>query len=136
MMEMFYSAWEKTCSDVDNEQTFTSNKMTLVFDGSEEHLASKKLMDLVEEQILLFWEQLSKSTAPTTIKELRSKITKPEGVRYNPKRGEAPIGSNTNDEVSKKTTTNVLPSVLSCNLDILNEIDQITKKAKKLTQTN
>ena len=182
MMEMFYSAGEKTCSDVDNEQTFKSNMMTLVFDGTEEHLASKKLMNLVEEQILIFWEQLLKSTAPATIKELRSKITKPEGVRYNPKRGEAlidegcelfdadggsleadeeinsdnnlsdseatetadmninddvsTVGSNNNDEVSKKTTTKVLPSALSCNLDILNEIEQITKKAKKLTQAN
>ena len=49
MMEMFYSAEEKTCSDVDSEQTFKSNMMTLVFDGTEEHLASKKLMNLAEE---------------------------------------------------------------------------------------
>ena len=41
MMEMFYNAWEKTCSDVDNEQTFKSNMMTLAFDGSEDRLASK-----------------------------------------------------------------------------------------------
>ena len=47
MMEMFYDAREKTCSDVDNEQTFKSNMMTLAFDGSEDHLASKKLTDLV-----------------------------------------------------------------------------------------
>ena len=29
MMEMFYNAWEKTCSYVENEQIFKSNMMTL-----------------------------------------------------------------------------------------------------------
>ena len=53
MMEMFYNAWEKTCSDVDNEQTFKSNMMTLAFDGSEDHFASKKLMDLVGEMLII-----------------------------------------------------------------------------------
>ena len=84
MMEMFYNAWEKTCSDVDNEQTFNSNMMTLAFDGSGDHFASKKLMDLVGE-MLIFREQLLTSTALATIKKRRSEITKPEGVRYSPK---------------------------------------------------
>ena len=164
----------ETCSDGDNEQTFKSNMMTLAFDGSEDHIASKKLMILVEEEMLIFREQLLTSTAPATTKELRSKITKPEGVRYNPKKGEAPIdkgcelfdaddgslekneevnsdnnlsdsepsetadmnvnndvsvvGSNSNDEVSKETTTNDLPYG---NLGILNEIDHIVKKGKE-----
>ena len=142
--------------------------MTFAFDGSEDHLASKKLKDLVGEEMLILREQLLKSTAPATIKELHSKITKAKGVRYNPKKGEAPIdegcelfdiddgslesneeinsdnnlsdseatetadmnvnddvsavGSSSNDEVSKETTTNELPSALSCNLGILNEI--------------
>ena len=65
--------------------------MTLAFDGSEDHLASKKLMNLVGEEMVIFREQLLKSTAPATIKEFRSKITKIEGVRYNPKKGEALI---------------------------------------------
>ena len=81
MMEMFYNAWEKTCSDVDNEQIFKSNMMALDFNGSDDHLDSKKLMDLVGEEMLIFGEQLLKSTAPAAIKELHSKITKPEGVR-------------------------------------------------------
>ena len=29
MMKMFYNAWEKTCSYVDNEEIFKSNMMTL-----------------------------------------------------------------------------------------------------------
>ena len=150
--------------------------MTLAFDGSEDHLASKKLMNLVGEEMAIFREQLLKSTAPATIKEFRSKITKLEGVWYNPKKGEAlidegcelfdadggsleedeeiksdnnlsdseatetadmnvndvsTVGSNSNNEVSKKTTTNQLPSALSCSLGILNEIDQIVKKGKE-----
>ena len=120
--------------------------------------------------------ELLKSTAPAAIKELHSKITKPEGVRYNPKKGEAPIdegcelfdtngsfeedeeinsdnklsdsegtetadmnvnddvtavGSNFNDEVSKETNTNEIPSAPSCNLGIVNEIDQIVKKGRE-----
>ena len=150
--------------------------MALDFNGSDDHLDSKKLMDLVGEEMLIFGEQLLKSTAPAAIKELHSKITKPEGVRYNRKKGEAPIdegcelfdaddgsleedekinndnnlpdsetteiagmnvnddvstiGSNSNDEVSKETV-NELPRALSCNLGILNEIDQIVKKGKE-----
>ena len=164
----------ETCSDGDNEQTFKSNMMTLAFDGSEDHIAS---VVLVEEEMLIFREQSLTSTAPATTKELRSKITKPEGVRYNPEKDEAPIdegcdlfdaddgslekneeinsdnnlsdsepsetadmnvnndvsavGSNSNDEVSKETTTNELPNALSCNLGILNEIDHIVKKGKE-----
>ena len=41
--------------------------------------------------MLIFREQLLKSTTPATIKELRSKIKKTEGVWYNSKKGEAPI---------------------------------------------
>ena len=86
MMEMFYDAREKTCSDVDNEQTFKSNMMTLAFDGSEDHLASKKLTDLVGEEMPIFRKHLLKSTTTALFKELRSTITKSEGVRYNPKK--------------------------------------------------
>ena len=49
--------------------------MTLALDGSEDHFASKRVMDLVGKEMLVFREQLLKSTAPATIKELHSKIT-------------------------------------------------------------
>ena len=91
MVEMFYNAWEKTCSDVDNQQTFKSNMMTLIFDESGDHLASKKLMSFVGEEMLIFREQLLNSTAPGTIKELPSKIPKHEGVRYYSKKGEVSV---------------------------------------------
>ena len=51
MKNMFHKAWEKTCADVDNEPTFKSNMMTLALDGSEDHLASNKLMNLVSEEM-------------------------------------------------------------------------------------
>ena len=50
MMEMFHNAWDKTCSDVDNEQTFKLNTMTLAVDGNEDHLASEKLMLILLER--------------------------------------------------------------------------------------
>ena len=88
MMKLFYNAWEKTCSDFDNEQTFKLNIITF---GFEVHLASKNLMDLVGEEMLIFRNQLLKSTVIATIKEPHLKILKPEGVRYNPRKGEAPM---------------------------------------------
>ena len=63
----------------------------LAFDGSEDHLTSKKLTDLVGEEMLTFRKQLLRSTVPDTIMELQSQITKPEGVGNNPNKGEAPI---------------------------------------------
>ena len=48
-------------------------------------------MDLAGEEMLIFREQLLKSTTPATIKELLLKIKKTEGVWYNSKKGEAPI---------------------------------------------
>ena len=88
MMKLFYNAWEKTCSDFDNEQTF---KLNIIRFGFEDHLASKKLMDLVGEEMLIFRNQLLKSTVIATIKEPHLKILKPEGVQYNPRKGEAPM---------------------------------------------
>ena len=88
MIEMFDKAWDKTCSDVDNEQAFKTNMMTLAFDGREDHLASRKPMHLVGDEMLKFRAELLQSKAPQTIKELRSTITKPEGVKY--KRDEPP----------------------------------------------
>ena len=125
--------------------------MTLAFDGSEDHLASKKLTDLVGEEMPIFRKHLLKSTTTALFKELRSTITKSEGVRYNPKKmkrlwwvaddgslGEdeeikshnnvsdleatgtadtnvnddvSAVGTNSNDEVSKETTTNELPRI-------------------------
>ena len=88
MMKIFYNAWEKICSDFDNEQTFKLNIITF---GFEDHLASKNLMDFVGEEMLIFRNQLLKSTVIATIKEPHLKILKPEGVWYNPRKGEAPM---------------------------------------------
>ena len=49
MMNMFQKSWNETCAKVNNE-----NMITIVLDGSEDHLASKKLMDLVGTEMLEF----------------------------------------------------------------------------------
>ena len=54
--------------------------MTLAFDGSEDHLASKNLMDLVGKEMLAFREELMKSQTVSILKEVKKQIT-PEGVR-------------------------------------------------------
>ena len=49
MMNIFQKSWNETCPKVNNE-----NMITIVLDGSEDHLASKKLMDLVGTEMLEF----------------------------------------------------------------------------------
>ena len=43
---MFQKFWNETCAKVNNENVFKTNMITIAFDGSEDHLESKKLMDL------------------------------------------------------------------------------------------
>ena len=49
--------------------------MTLAFDGSEDHLTNKKLMDLVGKEMLAFREELMKSQPVSTLKELKKTNT-------------------------------------------------------------
>ena len=55
--------------------------ITLALDGSEDHLASRKLMDLIGKEMLEFRENLLSSKPAATLKELRAQIIKPEGVQ-------------------------------------------------------
>ena len=57
--------------------------MTLALDGSEDYLASQKLMNLVGEEMLLFRKELIASKPAATLRELRSQMSKPEGVKRN-----------------------------------------------------
>ena len=41
---MFQKFWNETCAKVNNENVFKTNMITIAFDGSEDHLESKKLM--------------------------------------------------------------------------------------------
>ena len=54
MMNMFQKSWNETYAKVNNENVFKKNMITIALDGSEDHLASKKLMDLVGTEILEF----------------------------------------------------------------------------------
>ena len=67
-MEMFHKAWEKTFPNVYNEQIFESKMVASAFHGSEEHLASKKLMNIVCNEMFNFREELLKSKARETNK--------------------------------------------------------------------
>ena len=80
MMEMFSHAWKETCQDVDGELAFKQNMVTIAFDGSEDHLVSAKLMDLVGEDMKAFRAELLKSKVPHTFRELERLMTPPEGV--------------------------------------------------------
>ena len=46
-MNMFQKSWNETCPKVNNENM-------IVLDGSEDHLASKKFMNLVGTEMLEF----------------------------------------------------------------------------------
>ena len=82
MMSLFQESWKETLRQVDNEHVFRTNMITLALDGSEDHLASQKLMDLVGPEMLQFREELVTSEAVASLKELRKQMIKPEGVRY------------------------------------------------------
>ena len=54
MMNMFQKSWNETCIKVNNQNVFMTNMITIALDGSEDHLPSKKLMDLVGTEMLEF----------------------------------------------------------------------------------
>ena len=66
MMQMFQESWNETCTNVNNKFVFKTNMITLALDGSEDHLASRKLMDLIGKEMLEFRENLlSSKPAPS-----------------------------------------------------------------------
>ena len=54
MMQLFYESWNSVHERVDNVNVFKQNMITLALDGSEDHLASRKLMDLVGTEMIEF----------------------------------------------------------------------------------
>ena len=83
MMNIFQKSWDKVYSEIDNKQAFKTIMTSIALDttGSEDHLASKKLIDLVGTEMKEFREKLLKTKPAESLKTLRSKIIKPEGVR-------------------------------------------------------
>ena len=58
MMKMFDVSWTKVCAEIDTASVFKENMITLSFDGSDDDLASHKLLSLVGDEILRFREKL------------------------------------------------------------------------------
>ena len=82
MMNLFNDAWNQAYDQVDNVNVFKKNMVTIALDGSEDVLASRKLMDLVGKEMIEFRDKLLKSEPVTSLKELRKLMIEPEGVKY------------------------------------------------------
>ena len=91
MMDMFNNAWQEEYDRIDNVDAYKKNMISIALDGSQDHLASKKLMDLVGKEMLAFREEWLKSEPVSSSKNLQKQITPPEGVRRSTK------SSNTDD---------------------------------------
>ena len=70
-MDMFNNAWQEEYDRIDNVGAYKKNMITIALDRSEDHLASKKLMDLVGEEMLAFREELLKSEPVSSLKDLK-----------------------------------------------------------------
>ena len=53
MMQIFQESWKATSTNVNNRLVFKTNIITLTLDGSEDHLASTKLMNLESNSCLV-----------------------------------------------------------------------------------
>ena len=71
-MKIFEASWTKVRAEIDTASAFKKNMITLNFDGSEEHLASQKLLSLVGDEMLRFREELLISDLPTSIQALNN----------------------------------------------------------------
>ena len=96
MMDMFNNAWQEEYDRIDNVDAYKKNMISIALDGSQDHLASKKLMDLVGKEMLAFREEWLKSEPVSSSKNLQKQITPPEGVRRSTK------SSNTDDPSSSR----------------------------------
>ena len=66
---------------MDNEKAFKSLFVTNKFDGSEDHLVSNKLFQLVGQDMSKFRENLFKEDGPKNLADLIKTITPPKGVK-------------------------------------------------------
>ena len=80
MMNMFQKSWNEICAKVNNENVFKTNRVKIALDNSEDHLASKNLMDLVGTQMLEFRKKLLESKPVSILRELQIQMIKPGGV--------------------------------------------------------
>ena len=80
MTDMFNHASKNTHQNLDGELAFKQNMAIIAFDGSEDHLISPKLMDLVGEDMKAFRADLIKSKVLQNFRDLEKLIAPPEGV--------------------------------------------------------
>ena len=77
MLNMFQKSWNETCAKVSHENVFKTNMIAIALDGGEDHLASKKFIDLVGTEMLEFRKKLLESKPVSTLKGLRLQMIKP-----------------------------------------------------------
>ena len=78
-MELMDKAWEQC--EANHKLAFKTNWLTNSFDGSEDHLVSSRIMDLVGEELIAFRTELLESEPAADLKELIASLTPPEGVK-------------------------------------------------------
>lgn len=66
----------------DPVMAYKQNFLTVKFDGSEDHLVSMKLMDLVGEELIEFRKELLASGPASNLLALIKSITPPKGVKF------------------------------------------------------
>ena len=79
MIAMFMGAQDEI--NVDFPRAYKSLFITNALDGSEDHLISDKLFELVGVKIKKFREKLMMEESPSTLDELIKTITAPKGIR-------------------------------------------------------
>ncbi|KAK7467855.1 hypothetical protein BaRGS_00036926, partial [Batillaria attramentaria] len=79
MMRMLVESWNSL--EVDANQALKSLFVNNALDGSEDHLVSEKLFDLVGNTIVDFRDQLLREQPPKNVRDLMKTITPPKGVR-------------------------------------------------------
>ena len=79
MMSMTVSALSDV--KVDCKAAFKSVFVTNELDGSEDHLVSNKLFNLVGQEMVSFREELMKEKSPKLLTELLKTITPPKGIK-------------------------------------------------------
>ena len=81
MMDMLVRALSKVNEELDTKKAFKRLFVTNALDGSEDHLVSEKLFNLVGNEMLKFREDLCKEKAPKDLADLLKTITPPKGIR-------------------------------------------------------
>lgn len=66
MMQMFQELSKETCANINNKLGFKKNIITLALDGTEDHFASTKFMDVIVKEIPEFRKQFLSSKPAAT----------------------------------------------------------------------